>query len=490
MKCLPAFIAVLLLVQAPLFADNPELSYQRTILKSESVMDHAVFFDIQDDGRKDIVVQSNKDILVFLQKEDRTFNIKPDDTLRLKDNTFLWTICNPGPGLPPTIMTMTSSGLAMYSIQNGKFNPEPTELITTPNLFDGKSFAAPLFFDFVPDMNGDGLRDAFLFDKNTLLVFLQNATGRYRLHQKIKIPMEAEREAIIETQKTISDAISIPPLFFGDTSGDGKPDITFYYRETIGTFVQQADGYFKEHNYNLVEKKSKRKHTLLTFEIPPIIADINHDNILDIVLPFPSKGAINIYYTRAGRTDFRLPDDVKKMDGWLVGTWMIDLDNDGRMDLISAGVERFGILGGLQIWWTQKIPLQLTIYPYRGDGLAKEPASRLTFDIPFVINLTSDAISFNTTFMPNFDGDYNKDGLKDLIVKSDDKTLNVYTGRKEGGTEESPSAHIDITPPEGTAVTDPFVGDLNGDGRSDLLLRHMLWKNEQQIHTLELLLSK
>ena len=45
-----------------------------------------------------------------------------------------------------------------------------------------------------------------------------------------------------------------------------------------------------------------------------------------------------------------------------------------------------------------------------------------------------------------------------------------------------------MSPPEGVSTTEPFVADLNGDGVSDLLLKHVMINPSS--HVLELKLSK
>ena len=75
-----------------------------------------------------------------------------------------------------------------------------------------------------------------------------------------------------------------------------------------------------------------------------------------------------------------------------------------------------------------------------------------------------------------------------MLVRVDEKTLKIYPGVKDRIIHDEPSGTIQMNPPEGVSTTEPFVVDLNGDGVSDLILKHVLVNPAR--HVLELKLSK
>jgi hypothetical protein len=135
------------------------------------------------------------------------------------------------------------------------------------------------------------------------------------------------------------------------------------------------------------------------------------------------------------------------------------------------------------------VDLELHVYPTGADGrFTKDPTVELKFAIPYSFQFTREAASLDLVFRPNFKGDFTKDGLRDMLLLSDPKTLRVYPGLPGRAISDKPAGSIPIHPPEGTATTESFVADLNGDKVSDILLKHVLINPPR--HVLELKLSK
>jgi len=220
------------------------------------------------------------------------------------------------------------------------------------------------------------------------------------------------------------------------------------------------------------------------------VADFNGDGLLDVALIYPTKGRVHVYYGRPGRNDWTQPDQVMNVaDGWSTGIYLEDLGGRGKLDLVMGVVRKFGISEGVQVFLSGKVDLELHIYPMQEDGrFSKDPVQELKFPIPFSFHVTRDSASLDLVFRPNFRGDFNKDGMRDMLVRVDEKTLKIYPGVKGRIIHDQPSGTIPMNPPPGVRTTEPFVMDLNGDGVSDLILLHVLV--DPPGHVLELKLSK
>ena len=487
-------LAILSIFTHPAYAYREHKFSTHKINITEAV-DNVVMQDINGDKLPDIVIQTNKKLNIFLQTKEHEFRQAPDQIIYLADTTFLWYIGKVADSDLPSIFTMTSNGISRYRQNVGSFVSEPDELIAAPNILQGITSQPPLFIDFIPDINRDGLNDAILFQKGKLLIFIQNKLGNFSLNQKLDIEMESSVDAISITKQETVSKISIPALSFGDLNGDDRIDITYFQflpkGEKVRFFLQDSNGRFKQKENIAHELSPKEKHSKTFFDIEkaPIIQDINGDGVLDLVVTYLKKGRVLIYFLKGGRQNLATPDSIIETGGWVTVVWLNDFDGDGKQELILANIEKFGIVGGIEVFLSKKVNLQLIVYRLKSDGsgFENDPSQTLVFSVPFVVQLTRESGSWSLTFKPNFKGDFNGDGIKDLIVKSDDKVLDIYYGNKNTVLDSSPNAKININQPKGTSYTESYTSDLNGDGISDLILLHV--NMDKDTNTIELLLS-
>jgi hypothetical protein len=468
-----ALLGAILLPPILLLA-QPKVKFDTRRLLSDKLVNYILAEDLSGDGLPDITVQSGKDLMFFWQRKNNTFPSRPDMKIRLPDNTFLWCLGKIGQKDRPSIVLMTSRGICAYKPSKDRVHERPEELIICSNILDGRCSSPPIYWDFMPDLNGDGLSDPFLLDKDGILLFVQDKQGNFTLNQKLEVAINSRVETTKFPHESSHQVIGVPVLAFGKVNDDDRPDILIYEDDQLRFFYQGEDGRFKSKEalvYQVEGKKKKRKR-FFNFEIPPILKDIDGDGTIDLALIYPSRGRIQIYYTKGGRCDLRSPDDIKDTKEWAPAFWLKDFNQDGRQDLVIASVQRLGVIGAVQMFMAKKVNLHLSIFPSKEDGrMVKEPSQVLSFTVPYVVSATRESGKFSLTFNPNFDGDFNGDGLKDLLIAVKEEELIIYYGDKEKILNSTPGSTIRITPPQGTAHTDSWVYDLNKDGRSDIILR-------------------
>jgi hypothetical protein len=481
---------MMLAIAALLALQDPQ--YDTIMLETGARTDHIEARDLNGDGKPDLVIQNGRDLQIFLQK-DGTYTPKPQQVLRLDPTVFLWTFGTLDGHKLPAIFTAGSRAVQAIPYDGESFGAA-RDLIVHPSLFQGSvaDGHAPLFAKFAVDLDGDGRTDVLLFRPDEILVMKQFAGGEFRCIQKLPVPMDVTTLVPWAPHQKLIETVSVPLLSFGDMDGNRRTDIAYYKDESIGIFRQKEDGTFlvSENRDLVADKKRRRANRFIKFDRPPRVADFNGDGLLDIAVVYPSQGRVNIYYGAPGRNDWTQPDQVMNVaDGWSTGIYLEDLGGRGKLDLIMGVVRRFGITEGIQVFLSGKVDLELHIYPMGPEGrFSKDPVQELKFSIPFSFHVTRDSASLDLVFQPNFSGDFNKDGLRDMLVRVDERTLKIYPGDKEHIISKEPSGTILMNPPEGVSTTEPFVADLNGDGVSDLLLKHVLVNPPK--HVLELKLSR
>ncbi len=480
-----------MLALAALFAlQNPQ--YDTSVLETGTFAHEIQARDLNGDGKLDLILQNGRDLQVFFQKDGR-YATKPDQVVRLNPQVFLWTLAALDGNKNPALFTAGSRAIQAISFDGAQY-AAPRDLVVHPSLFEGNvaESRAPLFTEFAPDLDKDGRSELLLFQEDEIFVLKQYAGGDFRCIQKLPVPMDSAMAVPWAPHQKLTEKVSVPLLSFGDTDGDNRIDIAYYREEAIGVFRQQEDGSFSSgESKNLTaDKKKKKGNRFFQFDVPPHVADFNGDGLLDVTLIYPSKGRVHVYYGRPGRNDWTQADQVMNVaDGWSTGIYLEDLGGRGKLDLVMGVVRKFGISEGIQVFLSGKVDLELHVYPMQAEGrFSKDPAQELKFPIPFSFHVTRDSASLDLVFRPNFRGDFNKDGLRDMLVRVDDKTLKIYPGVKDRIIHDAPSGTILMNPPDGVSTTEPFVLDLNGDGVSDLILKHILVNPPR--HVLELKLSK
>ena len=455
--------------------------------------DAIVARDLDGDGRPDLLLQSGRDLQVYLNSNGR-FGPKPSRVLRLDPAVFLWSLGTLDGRPGPALFTAGSRAVQAHLFEGQGFSA-PRDLVVHPSIFEGACAEAkpPLQIDFAPDIDKDGRSEILLFQKEALFVMKQEPGGEFRCLQKLPVPVEVVTLIPWQPQLSIAEKSQIPVLAVGDLSGDGLADVGVYREEAIQIFRQEAGGRFAggEAKDLAEQKRRKRGQRFFQFDLPPKIRDFDGDGLLDLALVYPSKGRVHVTYGRSSRTDWTVPDMVMRVaDGWSTGIYLEDLNGDGKLDLIMGVVRKFGITEGIQVFLSGKVDLELHVYPTGPDGrFTKDPSVELKFAIPYSFQFTREAASLDLVFRPNFKGDFTKDGLRDMLLLSDPRTLRIYPGVAGRGISDLPSGAIAINPPDGTATTEPFVTDLNGDGVSDVLLKHVIIGPPAR-HVLELKLSR
>jgi hypothetical protein len=473
-----------------LLAQDPQ--YDTLMLETGGRADTIVTPDLNADTFPDLVIQSGRDLHVFLFEKGRGFTAQPQQTLRLDPSVFVWCLGTLGGQKFPALLTQGSRAIQAHPFDGQRFGPAK-DLVVHPTLFEGliAEGKPPVYIEFAPDLGGAGRSDLILYEKDDLLLMRPDEGGRFRCWQRFPVSAECSMAIPWASHMKLAEVAAVPILAWGDMDGDGRTDLVCYRDEALGVFRQGPDGHFAGlENRDLTREKNLRKpRRLMSFEIPPRIADFNGDGLLDVALVYPSKGRVHVYFGRAGRTDFTQPDQIFEVaDGWSSGIYTEPLASPKKIDLIMGVVRKFGITGGIQAFLSGKVEIELHIYAMQDTGrFSKDPVQELKYSIPYTFHVTRDSMNLDLVFRPNFKGHFTKDGRRDMLVAESEKTLRIYPGVPDRYISDTPKGTILMNPPEGVSYTEPFMADFNQDGISDLVLRHVLTPEKQAV---ELKLSR
>ena len=269
----------------------------------------------------------------------------------------------------------------------------------------------------VGDFNGDGKPD--LVTSENVTVLLGKGDGTF--------------QAAISA--ATSSAIPFGGLAVGDFNGDGKLDVVAP-SASGSVLVLLGDGTGKlgaPTSFNTGE----------TFPGKLSVGDLNGDHKLDVVSLNALNNDISVLLGNGNGT-FQAPTNIAlggNPDS-AFGVVIADLNGDGYPDLAVANVRSFTAAGST-----------ISVFPGNGDG---------TFGAPVQYDPVGQPIYLMVA------GDFNGDGLPDLVFASEADTSPSQVGVIFGAanfTLQSPASYaVGLTPGP------PVLADLNGDGVLDLVV--------------------
>jgi hypothetical protein len=431
--------------------------------------------DLNGDGVLDLVATFVKDpatqkqsTAVFLGNGDGTF--KPTIYYDVAGDI---TIDDVNGDTKPDIIVLTGPGVTtLIGKGDGTFTVGPSSA-TNLGLIPGQAEAQALTGDF----NGDGKKD--LLVDGTVLLGVGDGTFTVG--------------SAVTNDPTVSFENSVPSAAVGDINNDGKLDIVVSQPGFVALFYGRGDGTFS----------AGPRYASLPDFMQATITDIDGDGNPDILLGSSAFGnyasggydlPLPLSQILMGRGDGTFVDSVSYDQGGFnanpsLGAQQIstaDFNGDGKPDALvfrsnfltvlpGDGTGRLGTAIASQINFT---PGQLVVADMNGD---KNP------DVVFANGSTVGVVlnQGNGTFAAEKDyalpasgvvslavGDFNGDGLLDVAVGVSSATTGqggahgvyVLMGQSNG-TLGAPVLIDSSLDPVGLAA-----GDLNGDGRADLVI--------------------
>ncbi len=412
-----------------------------------------------------------------LPDEVRAFDIAPLDT-------------KPGAEL----ILLTRSGALRGSFQGGRFGAlsSAPELQSALGDTDSK---IPRSLPFLFDLDGDGRSEAVLATRNGVEVHGFGADGsistrrlespahveiaRHRREMDLSAFLHREYAPHVTTQTTT------PAVFVEDLNGDGRIDIATVSQNKLLIFEQVADTGFKtrpsaELERSVIteaEQEGGFTGEALTF------SDLNGDGEVDLIVLKWGSSEERTQMDRhifLGRGHWQFPeqaDQIIRSESFFPNFEIQDLNGDGRQDLVVPYFH-FAPSQAIKAVTQNVLRVQLRLFLMRDNGRYAQDAGKAfaKVDRRIVLDYHVDVVGlmFGGEGRPRgFDpllttrGDFNGDGLPDLVVDSGDDTLNFYWGNANAQYAKRPDLSLEYE-----SSLDSHLADLNGDGRTDVVTNY------------------
>lgn len=309
------------------------------------------------------------------------------------------------------------------------------------------------------DLNGDGMGDLAptCIDDGTAYVGLSNGNGAYR--QVLRAPFASGTE---------SSAMA-------DLNGDGNDDVALVSAGSglLRVYPGKGDGTFEAP----VDFGATGSTPVFL-----IAADLDRDGHNDVVSADQGSSTLTVFYGREGERFFESSDSISGF-GTAKGGALADFDRDGVPDimLVSATLAKayvyLHLAGELATTPSISIDLaarysSLAVADLNADGIPDLAGTNLTGDLFQAAILDAEGkavqeVSLASGDLPQeavpgrIDGDQSVDMAVPCSTSSD---ISLFWGQGDGTFSEAQSLPSIIRPKKAR------LGDLNGDGRTDILV--------------------
>lgn len=382
-----------------------------------------------------------------------------------------------------------------------RFDPETAaerELVTIAFDYTEPEEGGIPYADITRDLNGDGRDDLVLPGADGFTVFIQEADGGFGTALDLGPPEPHLEDGAIADDYTYGEMGLTPltmPWYLGrvhllDFNRDGRRDVAFWNRDHFDVHLQDEHGRLSpeatifttevavdsDGEYSLqygFERKYSRQTALHSF------ADLNGDGVADLVtMSLEGPGLLGKHTTyrvhfgapAADATRFSSEADATIVsDGIRRGMLPHDLDGDGRLDLKFSNV-KIGAAKIVGAFVTNSFAWDLDFFRMANGTYPAQPGATR--------RLRGNIRGKNAYSPPVLLGDVNGDGRADLLHGKNRRQLNVFLGVAGPGLfAQQPITLAVATPPDDESSIDvPYrqtrLFDLDRNGKQDLLIDH------------------
>jgi hypothetical protein len=431
--------------------------------------------ELNGDGRTDLMLvtmlgvppRERRTARVYLQKPDGSLPRHPDHSIEVPRWSAVYDVADlkQSPGQELVLLRPEEVTLLSLADTSGRSWHLPVPGATTLGLAEderGLETFPLVYRDFGPE--------PWLLVPQVGRLLALSPEGKVRA--RLEIPRRANyfitpRTGLVSVESDFQVFVDAPKLSVGDVDGDGRADAVLSTRHEIWVYLRREDGSLPA----VADRKlvlgllTPRDHIRGSGGVTTIAKDIDGDGKLDLVVTHVAGNISNavstthVHMNRGGEWKLDEPDHVFRSEASLDTNALLDLDGDGRTELLRMKLH-FSVLEVVEFFLTREIDIQVSIHRYHtAGGFDEKPWVKTQVELP---------VSFDTFrlegFVPTAHVDLNADGFPDFVSSGGGDAIEISLGGAEKRFAER-SYRQKVS----TAGVIRF-GDLDGDGLQDFVI--------------------
>jgi hypothetical protein len=453
--------------------------------------------DLNGDGRLDLFVVRGREALVTFQGEDGTWPTEPNQRFRFHPRTVLFDVGDLDGDGRAEVALLQAKGVFAYRLQERRgrllYGLRPHRVLASESFFDRPVREEVRRKQFLRDFDQDGDLDLILPKRDGFSLLRNDGAGAFAEARALAVPPTA----ILNLGRTRLSSQLFASYWFANPNvaqwdGEGSPELVLARDGEVSCYdVPEAGAPQLRGRWTIPEQKqfslNVENPLELDFNLPLVLRDVNRDGRVDVSATHVGKGTTRLYLNRAPEKEaLSSPAASFRAKGVTFLSYYVDADGDGREDLILPRADKLSAWAIVKAFLTRSVPIEMLVFYQRDDGsFPSEPDDSRDLEIPVSLNSSGDRLQLGTSVVASIDGDFDGDGRKDLLYRTEPTTISFYRGLDRagaqeglGGLSEDAGATAEVPNVEDHRFCLAQVADLDGDGRHDVILRYQSWDRE------------